>query len=274
MFSKRVKIAFVVAVSVVSVLGCGLLGVFLGYNYVLSQTDRFEALEEAIANEELVITEDTPGAVQVIIKSGDNTSDIAANLKELKLIDNELFFTIMSKFNGFDGGYLAGTHFLTPDLNYDEMMYILCQEPKVIRITFPEGMSYLQMKERLKESGMSYSESELDAHMNSANMFVDYTFVSEISANDDRDYILSGYLFPDTYDFDMNADAEAIIRTFLRNMERKLQPDYYFRAEKLGMTMDEVITLASIIQNEANIGKDRFKEMFLISAVLDRKSVV
>ncbi|MBN1892697.1 MAG: endolytic transglycosylase MltG [Clostridiales bacterium] len=267
MFSKRVKIVFVVTVTVISVLGCGLLGVFLGYNYVLSQTDRFEALEKAITEERLVITEDTPGAVQVIIKSGDNTSDIAASLKELKLIDNELFFTVMSKFNGFDGGYLAGTHFLTPDLTYDEMMYILCQEPKVTRITFPEGMTYIRMKILLKESGLSYNESELDAYMNSANMFVDYEFISEISATEDRDYILNGYLFPDTYDFDMNADAESIIRTFLRNMERKLQPDYYFRAEKLGMTMDEVITLASLIQSESS----DIKDMFLISAVFHNR---
>ncbi|MBN1775053.1 MAG: endolytic transglycosylase MltG [Clostridiales bacterium] len=271
MLSKRVKIALVTAVIVVGVLACGLLGVFLGYNYVMSQTERYQALEKALENKELVITEETPGAVMVIINSGDSTSNIAKSLKELKLIDNELFFTVMSKFNGFDGGYLAGTHFLTPDLTYDEIMYLLCQDPKVTRITFPEGVTYIQLKQLLKQAGLSFYETELDDCMNSANQFVDYSFVSQIKADDDRDFILNGYLFPDTYDFDMNASAEDIVRTFLRNTENYLIPDYYFRAEKLGMSMDEVLVLASIIQNEANVKKEYITDMFLISAVFHNR---
>lgn len=271
MLSKKVRVALTIAVAVISVLGCGLLGVFLGYNYVLSQTDRFNALEQAIEDGKLVITEETPGAIMMIIETGSDTGEIAAKLKEMKLIDNELFFTVMSKFNGFDGGYSAGTHFLTRDLNYDEIMYILCQEPKVKSITFPEGTSYIQIKKLLREAGLAFNDAELDACMNSANLFIDYTFISQIKTNPERDYILNGYLFPDTYYFDMNADAEAIVRTFLRNMENKLQEDYYFRAEKLGMTMDEVIVLASIIQNEANVKLENITDMFLISAVFHNR---
>ena len=118
---------------------------------------------------------------------------------------------------------------------------------------------------------MAFNDAELDACMNSANLFVDYTFISQIKTNPERDYILNGYLFPDTYYFDMNADAEAIVRTFLRNMENKLQEDYYFRAEKLGMTMDEVIVLASIIQNEANVKLENITDMVLISAVFHNR---
>jgi len=163
MFSKRVRIAFFSAVIVIGVIGCGLIGVFLGYNYVLSQTKRFDALESALSEGTLEITEETPGAVMLIIENGDNTADISKRLKEQKLIDNELFFTIMSKFNGFDGGYLAGTHFLTPNLTYDEIMYILCQEPKAIRVTIPEGTTYIEMKNILREGGLSFDEAELDA---------------------------------------------------------------------------------------------------------------
>jgi len=271
MISKKLRIALITTIIVVGVLGCGLIGVFLGYNYVMSQTERFDALEKAIIEEKLVITEETPGAVMLIIETGDNTAAIAKKLKEAKLIDNELFFTIMSKFNGFDGGYLAGTHFLTAELTYDEMMYILCQEPKAKKIYFPEGVTYIQMKNILRDSGLAFDEAELDAYMNSANRFVDYRFISEIDIDKDRDFILNGYLFPDTYEFDMNADADTIIRTFLRQMDKELLDDFYFRAEKLGMTIDEVIVLASIIQNEANISADHISDMFLISAVFHNR---
>ena len=203
----------------------------------------------------------------IVIRSGDTTSDIADKLKKAGLIKNTMTFSIMSKFNGFDGGYLAGTHFLTPDLTYDEMMYLLCQEPEVVRITFPEGITYREMKLKLKEKGLAFNEKHLDECMNSPNLFVDYPFVSAIAANENRDYILSGYLFPDTYDFDMNASEEEIIATFLRNMNSKLYDEFYERAEKLGMTVDEVITLASLIQKETTDKTD----MLYISAVFHNR---
>ena len=267
MFSRKVSIALRILIVVACLMVCGVLGVFLGYNYVMSQNARFEALEKAIENGTLVINQDTPGAVMVVIRSGDTTGDIADQLKEVGLIKNTLTFSIMSKFNGFDGGYLAGTHFLTPDLTYDEMMYILCQEPEVVRITFPEGMTYKEVKAKLKEAGLSFSEARLDECMNSPDLFVNYPFVSSIETNENRDYILSGYLFPDTYDFDMNASEEEIISTFLRNMNNKLYDEFYERAEKLGMTMDQVLTLASLIQKETTDKTD----MLYVSAVFHNR---
>ena len=204
MFSRKVSIALRVLIAVTALIVCGVIGVFLGYNYVISQNARFKNLEKRIETEELVINQDTPGSVMIVIRSGDTTGDIADKLKEAGLIKNTMTFSIMSKFNGFDGGYLAGTHFLTPDLTYDEMMYLLCQEPEVVRITFPEGLTYREIKQRLKEKGLAFNEAHLDECMNSPDLFVNYPFVSAISTNDDRDFILSGYLFPDTYDFDMS----------------------------------------------------------------------
>ncbi|MBR3032608.1 MAG: endolytic transglycosylase MltG [Clostridiales bacterium] len=267
MFSRKVSIALRVLIVVTALIVCGVIGVFLGYNYVISQNTRFKTLEKNIATKELVINQDTPGAVMIVIRSGDTTSDIADKLKKAGLIKNTMTFSIMSKFNGFDGGYLAGTHFLTPELTYDEMMYLLCQEPEVVRITFPEGITYREVKLKLKEKGLAFDEKHLDECMNSPNLFVDYPFVSAIAANENRDYILSGYLFPDTYDFDMNASEEEIIATFLRNMNSKLYDEFYERAQKLGMTMDEVMTLASLIQKETTDKTD----MLFISAVFHNR---
>lgn len=267
MFSRKVSIALRVLIVVTALIVCGVIGVFLGYNYVISQNTRFKTLEKNIATKELVINQDTPGAVMIVIRSGDTTSDIADKLKKAGLIKNTMTFSIMSKFNGFDGGYLAGTHFLTPELTYDEMMYLLCQEPEVVRITFPEGITYREVKLKLKEKGLAFDEKHLDECMNSPNLFVDYPFVSAIAANENRDYILSGYLFPDTYDFDMNASEEEIIATFLRNMNSKLYDEFYERAQKLGMTMDEVMILASLIQKETTDKTD----MLFISAVFHNR---
>ena len=103
--------------------------------------------------------------------------------------------------------------------------------------------------------------------MNSPNLFVDYEFVSQIEIKEGRDFILAGYLYPDTYYFDINASPESIIRRFLNNMQNNLHDEYYVRAKKLGMTMDEVITLASVIQMETG----KVHDMMLVSAVFHNR---
>ena len=240
MFSNKLKRMIEVLVILLLVVIAGVSGIFLGYNYVISQSDRFDSLEASLADGSLVINRNTPNAVMVVIESGDDTSDIARKLKDDGLISNTLVFTLMSKFNGFDGGYLSGTHFLTKDLSYDEIMYMLCQEPEVITITFPEGMSYEQIKQKLLDSGLDFDPAKLDECMNSPNLFSSYKFVSMIPVSADRDFILSGYLYPDTYNFDMNASEEEIVDTFLTNMDNKLTlyEDFYDRAEKIGMFKD------------------------------------
>ncbi len=257
----------VVLVVLLLVLSVGVIGIFLGFNYVVSQTDRFDTLAAEIKSKELVIDKDTPDAVMVVVDLGDDTAAIAKKLKENGLVDNTLMFTLLSKFNGFDGGYQVGTHFLTRKLSYDEMMYMLCQKPEVITITFPEGMTYTQIKQLLVKKGIKFDESVLDQEMNSPNLFVDYKFVSQVSVSAPRDFILNGYLFPDTYNFDINVSETEIIETFLRNMSTKLPDEYYARAQKIGMTMDQVMVLASIIQSETTNQQD----MGFISAVFHNR---
>ena len=103
----------------------------------------------------------------------------------------------------------------------------------------------------------------MDECMDSPNLFTDYRFVSQIELVEGRDHVLSGYLFPDTYEFDVNASAETIISTMLNNTESKLYDEYYERAESLGMSMDQIMTLASIIQAESS----NMTDMMYISSV-------
>lgn len=267
MVSNKLKRMISILVVLLLVILVGIAGIFLGYNYVISQGNRFDSLEKALADKSLVINKDTPGSVMVVVSDGDDTSAIAQKLKDSGLISNTLVFTLMSKFNGFDGGYLAGTHFLTPNLSYDEMMYMLCQQPEVIKITFPEGITYAELKQKLLDNGLEFDPEKLDECMNSPNLFVNYKFVSQIQSAEGRDFILSGYLFPDTYNFDMNASEEEIVDTFLRNTTIVLSDDMYARAAKINMTMDQVITLASIIQSESGNSSD----MLSISAVFHNR---
>ena len=267
MLPKKLRIALRVLIVLVLLFAFAVAGVIFGYNYVISQEERFDALQEEIDNGTLVIDKNTEGAVVLVVEMGDSTGDIADKLLEMGLINNTFVFSLMSKINGFDGAYVAGTHYLIPGLSYDEIMYFLTLEPSQVTVTIPEGTTYVELKAILHEAGLNFDDAEFDECMNSPDLFVDYDFISSIEIDPDRDYILAGYLYPDTYKFDVNASPETIIRKFLNNMENKLYDEYYARAEQIGMSMDEVITLASIIQQESG----KVSDMMYISAVFHNR---
>ena len=267
MLPKKLRIALRVLIVLVLLFAFAVAGVIFGYNYVISQEERFDALQEQIDNGTLVIDKNTEGAVVLVVEMGDSTGDIADKLLEMGLINNTFVFSLMSKINGFDGAYVAGTHYLIPGLSYDEIMYFLTLDPSQVTVTIPEGTTYVELKAILHEAGLNFDDAEFDECMNSPDLFVDYDFISSIEIDPDRDYILAGYLYPDTYKFDVNASPETIIRKFLNNMENKLYDEYYARAEQIGMSMDEVITLASIIQQESG----KVSDMMYISAVFHNR---
>jgi UPF0755 protein len=267
MLSNKVRVALRVLIVIVLLFGFAVSGVYVGYNYVISQDKRFNNLKEDIKEGKYDIKADTEGAVTIVIKSGDSTSDIADKLYDAGLITNKTLFSIISKLNGFDGAYVAGTHYLLKGFTYDELMYFLTLAPDAVKVTIPEGSTYYEIKKILHDAGLNFDDAEFDKCMNSPNLFVDYEFVSQIEIKEGRDFILAGYLYPDTYYFDINASPESIIRRFLNNMQNNLHDEYYVRAKKLGMTMDEVITLASVIQMETG----KVHDMMLVSAVFHNR---
>ena len=263
MLPKKLKFVVHILVILLLLVTFAIMGVYVGYNYVITQEERFTALQASIEDGSFKVDMNTEGAIPFVIRTGDMTSDIADNLFELGLIDNTFMFSLLSKVNGFDGAYQAGTHYLLEGLDYDEIMFLLTQKSVSVTVTFPEGITYEEMKVRLPEAGLTFLDAEMDECMDSPNLFTDYTFVSQIELKDGRDHVLSGYLFPDTYEFDVNASAQTIISTMLNNTEIKLYDEYYERAEALGMSMDEIITLASIIQAESS----NITDMMYISSV-------
>ncbi len=121
-------------------------------------------------------------------------------------------------------------------------------EKPSVRITFPEGYNVLQIAQLLESKGVC-----------SANDFIaltkkapeNFPLASEIKNGENRVFLLEGYIFPDTYDFYVGEGAENALFRFLKNTSSKITDEDIARAAELGYTMDEIITLASVIQSEA-----------------------
>lgn len=129
--------------------------------------------------------------------------------------------------------------------------------PNTVRITFPEGFTVTQIAQLLERNRVCASADFVKA-VNNADI-TQYDFLKGIDNHKERAFLLEGYIFPDTYEFYFNESAEKALSRFLENTERKLTEDMFTQAENLGYTMDEILTIASLIQKEADIEKEMGK---------------
>lgn len=145
--------------------------------------------------------------------------------------------------------------------------YETTTEDPTVRITFPEGYTAKQIAEKLEENSVCSAKEFMALLQGDYVSTLTYSFISEIPNPEDRAFVLEGYIFPDTYDFYKGEGAEAALTRFLDNTEIKLTEEYKARAEETGYTMDEILNLASIIQEEASDPK----EMPYVSSVLHNR---
>lgn len=114
-----------------------------------------------------------------------------------------------------------------------------------VTVTFPEGFTILQIAQRLEENGVCSKDDFLKVCNEP------YEGI-EIDNPEERVFLLEGYVFADTYEFYLNSDAKAVLKKFIDNFNKRITPEIREKAANLGYTLDEILTLASIIQLECD----------------------
>jgi len=154
-------------------------------------------------------------------------------------------------------------------MNYDQLRATLkgpVKEREQILITIPEGYTVDQIIDLfVNKYHMGTREGFINAIEN--GNFDNYWFIAELEPKEGRKYRLEGYLYPDTYYFFTDWSEEQILRKLLNNFAAKFDIAYKERCKELGMTVDELITLASMIEAE---GKFTY-EFGAISAVFHNR---
>ncbi|UNC92587.1 endolytic transglycosylase MltG [Candidatus Contubernalis alkaliaceticus] len=192
--------------------------------------------------------------VLVEIPQGASSGNIAETLKQAGVVRNNLAFRVYAKFKGYDGRLKAGEYEFYTAMNMDEILEKLYQGDVIqsyTRITLPEGFRVEQVAARLEAQGVVEEEVFLELLLEKQ---FDYWFLKDITQST---YPVEGYLFPDTYYLEDDDAEEEIIHRMLRQFEGVFNDTYQQRAEELGMTVHEVVTLASIIEREARLKEER-----------------
>lgn len=192
--------------------------------------------------------------VEVLIPPNSTHDEIIDILKDNGLIKRKQFCKLFTTFRGFDDEeYLSGNYYLNSKMGVEGMLKDLMAAPvtaDTITLSFPEGWTLQQIFEKLEKYDVCDS-NRLYSAAKSTSFDKTYKFMADITNTEKRYLKLEGYMFPDTYDFYVDADTNYVIKKFLDNFEAKWEDEYDTRAQKLGYTRDEIVTIASIIQKEA-----------------------
>ncbi len=189
---------------------------------------------------------------EILIGYNSTTISIANQLKEEGYIDNVAMFRLLSKINGYDGQYQAGYHIISKRMNYNELMYTLTQEPITATIMVPEGYSIDQIANLLEQNKVVSKDEFLAAIEEEVWT---YKFLQEIPEG--KDHLLEGFLYPDTYFFTVGSNGRTVLNKFLSNFEAKFKNKYYSQMEKLDLDINQVLTLASIVEKESSSSNER-----------------
>ena len=214
-------------------------------------------------------------SVSFSVNAGDNKIKIVSNLKKAGLIKSK-FTTLAYVFINPSLNLQAGKYTFNKKQNAISIINQINdgkidQIVKTINITFVEGKSietYLKQIEANFDITYDDMIKTLKDEKFLDSLIKDYSFITNDIKNKDIYYSLEGYLYPDTYEFYENSSFETIVRTMLNNTKKKLST---LDLKESKYSIHELLTIASIIEQEAVNKEDREKVSQVIYTRLDKK---
>ena len=251
--AKGCLLTFLVLLVLVSIGG------FFGYGYVQ------ESLKPVDASSKDYVT--------VQIPEGSNIQEIGSTLEKSGLVKHGLIFSFYAKYKGAD--LKSGYYNLKKSMSTDELIQELQkggtpepQEPALASLTIPEGYTLEQIAQTVGQLQGEFKEPlTADAFLAKAQ---DETFISQVVAKypnllgslPTKDsgvrYRLEGYLFPATYTIKESTTVESLIDEMLAAMDKALSP-YYATIKEKNLTVNELLSIASLVEKEGAKTEDRKK---------------
>lgn len=189
----------------------------------------------------------------IIIKEGATTEEIAQQLKDEGIIKSPKFFVLFSRLRKADSMYIAGEHFIGENKSYETIIQNLTTDEEKnknsVEVTFPEGITMYDAAKILEENNVCKQDDFL-FYFNSGGY--GFEFEDMLPVDSQLKFMtMEGYVFPDTYYFYEEMNPEKVCQKIYLNFDNKMTADRIKRMEELQLSLDELITFASIVQKEA-----------------------
>ena len=190
--------------------------------------------------------------IEITVPDSATVASVAALLYDKGIVNQPFTFSLYAGLKTSDEEILGGDYIFNANDSYDQIILSLITgntRREEVTVTLIEGWTVYEIAMKLEENEVC-SANELIDYLNHGD--IDYDFVKQIPRSPLRFMRLEGYMFPDTYDFYVGMEVEYVADRFFRNFNTRVTNDMRKKAEALGMTLDETIILASIIQKEAD----------------------
>ncbi len=202
-----------------------------------------------------------PQQAAISIEPGNNILDISFKLNDQKIISNSYAFLFYSFTHPGREKILPGIHTIPANSSIPEIFSYLQSDPnREIVMTFPEGETNQKVLSQIVDN-YSFTEQDLEKELTTNNWKYELPFVPI----DDN---FEGFLFPDTYRFAADSSPEEILQRFIENFSRRWQEAKSEQKNQNQLTDYEILTLASIIEKEANAD---YNEKQIISGILQKR---
>jgi len=196
---------------------------------------------------ELFFEEKPYAEAEITLEDGASLQEVAAVLESEGIIGNALIFRLENILKGNNNPFNGGTYTVNSLMSANNINYVLRQVPvesNDATIIIREGRSVGEIAEYLETNEIVGAGHFIEV-ANTGDFR--YGFLEEVPPRENR---LEGYLFPDTYFISEEASPEEIIDKMLTRFEDQYDEDCRVRAAEMGLTMDEVIIIASMIEKE------------------------
>lgn len=188
-----------------------------------------------------------PEGAVVVIREGDGVNEIARRLAAAGVVRNALLFRAWARWSGRDRALQPGTYRFPTATGVPDVLARLAAGIDPVEITVPEGLTVREITGLVAGRGLA-SRDDI------ACLASDPEFLLAAGVPGPQ---LEGYLFPDTYRFAPTVGAGEILETMVRRFHERFDADRHRRAAELGWTVNQVLTLASIVEKETGKPDER-----------------
>ncbi|MCL2356921.1 MAG: endolytic transglycosylase MltG [Defluviitaleaceae bacterium] len=213
-----------------------------------------------------LLSEGENHAFEFVIDEEISVSDLARRLHDEEIIQNRMVYQLELFVRGATANYSPGTFALNMNMSNVEIDRTLRRQARALAphetITIPPGWTLRDMAAYFESREFFAAEDFLFVAQYG---HFGFAFLMDIPA--DRPNRLEGYLFPDTYQIPVNPIPADIITRMLHNFSERIDEEMFFQMEEMGLTLDETIIMASIIEREARLAS----EQPLMSQVIHRR---
>ncbi len=186
--------------------------------------------------------------VVFVVSSGQNLKTISQELEKNHLVTKADWFRLYARYRGVARDIKAGEYEMSTGLTPKEILDILVKgKERLIALSFPEGFTMDQVAVRAEQKGFCRAQDF-------SALCRDLDFVKKLGV---PSHTLEGFLFPDTYFFPPHADCKTIIEKMVTTFFLKLPKGWKRNAYSMGFSLQEIVTLASMIEKETGDAAER-----------------